>query len=45
MPVYAAEQLKEDDEIAFNAGSHTELVQLAFSDFDKLVHPKVVALN
>jgi Ala-tRNA(Pro) deacylase len=45
MPVYAAEQLTEDDEIAFNAGSHSELVQLAYSDFDKLVHPKVVALS
>ncbi len=45
MPVYAAEQLTEDDEIAFNAGSHTELVQLAYSDFDKLVQPKVVALS
>ncbi len=45
MPVFAATQLAEDDEIAFNAGSHSELVQLAFSDFDKLVHPKVVALS
>ena len=45
MPVFVAEQLAEDDEIAFNAGSHTELVQIAFSDFDKLVHPKIVALN
>ena len=45
MPVYAAEQLTEDDKIAFNAGSHSELVQLAYSDFDKLVHPKVVALS
>jgi len=45
MPVFAAEQLTEDDEIAFNAGSHSELVQLAYSDFDKLVHPKVVALS
>ncbi|MGB5491804.1 MAG: YbaK/EbsC family protein [Woeseiaceae bacterium] len=45
MGVYVAEQLSEDDEIAFNAGSHTELVQIAYSDFDKLVHPKVVALS
>ena len=45
MPVYAAEQLTEDDKIAFNAGSHSELVRLAYSDFDKLVHPKVVALS
>ena len=45
MPVFLAEQLAEDDEITFNAGSHTELVQLAYSDFDRLVQPKVVALN
>ena len=45
MPVFVAKPLTEDDEIAFNAGSHTELVQLAYGDFDKLVHPKVVALN
>lgn len=45
MPVYAAKQLTEDEEIAFNAGSHTELVQLSYSDFDNLVHPKVVALS
>jgi len=45
MPVYAAEQLTEDDTIAFNAGSHSELVQITYSDFDKLVHPKVVALS
>ncbi len=45
MPVFAAEELTEDDKIAFNAGTHSELVQLAYSDFEKLVHPKVVALN
>ncbi len=45
MPVFAAQELTEDEEIAFNAGSHSELVQLAYRDFDKLVHPKVVALN
>ena len=37
MPVYAAEQLKEDDEIAFNAGSHTELIRMSYLDFEKLV--------
>ena len=45
MPVYAAEQLTEDEVIAFNAGSHSELVQLAYEDFDKLVHPKVAPLS
>jgi len=41
MPVFAAETLAEDDEIVFNAGSHTELVRLAYADFARLVEPKV----
>ncbi len=44
MRVFADESLTEDDEIAFNAGSHTELVKLAYSDFERLVQPKVAAL-
>ena len=45
MPVYVAEQLAEDDRIAFNAGSHTELVQMAYADFERLVQPEVVAIG
>ncbi len=44
MEVYVSEALTEDDEIAFNAGSHTELVRLAYADFERLVKPKVVKL-
>ena len=40
MDVYVAEHLAEDEEIVFNAGSHTELFKLAYSDFEKLVQPK-----
>lgn len=43
MPVYVAETLAEDEEIAFNAGSHTELIRLAYADFERLVQPKVLA--
>lgn len=39
--VYVAEALTEDEEIAFNAGSHTELVRLAYADFERLVKPRV----
>jgi Ala-tRNA(Pro) deacylase len=39
MPVYVADSLMEDEEIAFNAGSHTELVKLAYRDFERLVQP------
>lgn len=42
MEVYAARRLSEDREIAFNAGSHTELIKLAYTDFERLVSPKVV---
>ena len=45
MGVYVAEQLAEDEEIAFNAGSHSELVKMSYSDFASLVTPQVVALT
>ncbi len=45
MDVYVAEKLAEDEEIAFNAGSHTELVRMSYEDFAKLVKPKVIPLT
>jgi Ala-tRNA(Pro) deacylase len=42
MHVYVGESLTHDEEIAFNAGSHTELIQLTYRDFESLVHPEVV---
>ena len=45
MDVYVAEQLTEDEEIAFSAGSHTEVVRLSYQDFDRLVMPKITALT
>jgi len=42
MDVYVADSLAEDEEIAFNAGSFTELIQLAYRDFERLVRPKVL---
>jgi Ala-tRNA(Pro) deacylase len=42
LDVYVAEKLAEDDEIAFNACSHTELIKMAFQDYVKLVKPKVI---
>jgi Ala-tRNA(Pro) deacylase len=40
--VYVDDSLAEDEEIAFNAGTHTELMRLPYRDFERLVHPKVV---
>lgn len=45
MDVYVAEHLAEDDEIAFNAGTHTELIRMSFDDFRKLAKPKVARLS
>lgn len=45
MEVYAAKELADDEEIAFNAGSHTELIKMAYADFERLVHPKVMSFT
>jgi Ala-tRNA(Pro) deacylase len=44
MEVYVSKLLSEDEEIAFNAGSHTELIRLMFKDFLRLVEPKVARI-
>jgi len=36
--------LAEDEAIAFNAGSHKELVQLAYGDFEDVVGPRVAPI-
>lgn len=45
MDVYVAETLAEDEEIAFNAGTHTELIRMSYDDFERLVQPKVMAFS
>jgi Ala-tRNA(Pro) deacylase len=45
METFADAHLREDEFIAFNAGSHTELVRLSFADYERLVHPKVAEIT
>ena len=45
MDVYVEEQLADDEEIVFNAGSHTELIRLLYADFARLVQPTVAAFS
>ncbi len=40
LEVYVAESLTDDEEIAFNACSHTELIRMKYKDFEELVKPK-----
>ena len=39
LEVWTDHTLAEDEEIAFNAGSHSELIRMAYSDFERLVAP------
>ena len=45
MDTYVDEMLKEDDDITFNAGTHTQVVRLAYDDFEKLVKPKIASFS
>lgn len=42
LPVFISESLAAEDELVFNAGRHTEVMRLAYSDFERLVQPKVL---
>jgi len=42
LPVYVDEALTRDEEISFNAGTHREMMRLAYKDFNRLVKPQVV---
>ena len=42
MRTLVEESLTEDEDIAFNAGSHTELIKMSYSDFAELVQPEVL---
>jgi Ala-tRNA(Pro) deacylase len=45
MVVYVADVLREDEEIAFNAGTHSELIRLKYRDFERLVKPTVAKIS
>lgn len=45
LEVYVAPSLAEDEEIVFNAGSHTELMRMAYRDFERLVQPQLLAFS
>lgn len=40
--VYVAPSLAQETEIAFNAGTHTEIIKMAYRDFAQLVKPKII---
>ncbi|MGH8643428.1 MAG: aminoacyl-tRNA deacylase [Gammaproteobacteria bacterium] len=42
LPVFVSRALTEDKEIAFNAGSHTEIIKLSFQEYSHLVAPRLI---
>ncbi len=41
LPVYVANALSDDEEIVFNAGTHTDMIRMSYRDFEKLVKPVI----
>lgn len=42
MDTLVAESLTEDEEIAFNAGTHKELVKMGYRDYEELAEPQII---
>ena len=45
MPVYVSDTLAEDAYIAFSAGSHRQLILMAYADYERLVAPIVLEFS
>jgi Ala-tRNA(Pro) deacylase len=45
MPVYIDGNLAREEVIAFNAGSHRDVVHMKFREFERLVRPSVVSFS
>jgi len=45
MEVFVAEKLREDEEIAFAAGTHYELIRMTYDDFERLVKPRILRFS
>ena len=41
LPTYVDKHLAEQDYIVFEAGTHTDAIIMSYSDYDKIVNPKV----
>lgn len=44
VPVFVDSRLAAQEEIAFNAGSHTDVVRMSYAQFEKLAQPELLWL-
>lgn len=45
LDVYLEEEMTMNDNITFNAGTHTELIQMKMKDYLSLVNPEIVRIS
>ncbi|MEX0653107.1 MAG: YbaK/EbsC family protein [Phycisphaeraceae bacterium] len=45
LPVFVDAHLREDVQIAFEAGSHHELIRMPYADYERLVEPVVATIH
>jgi len=45
VPVFVDGGLATEETIAFNAGTHRDVIHMRFQDFERLVKPKIVTLS
>ncbi len=45
LPVYVDAGLASEETIAFNAGTHRDVIHMRFDDYQKLVKPRMVGLS
>ena len=45
MDVYVAKSLTENEEIAFNACTHSQLLKLSYKDYENLVKPRILEFS
>lgn len=45
LPTYASDLLARQPQIAFSAGTHTELIRMAYGDFERLAQPRMAAIT
>jgi len=45
LDTFVAATLVEDEEFAFNAGTHTEIIRMQYHDFEKLVTPTILRFS
>ena len=45
LPVFVDQSIAEQEVIAFNAGTHRDVVHMRYEDFERLVRPKVMSFT